>query len=326
MAPGDSVSSPDPSGGAGQQPAGGAGGQQQPGGTGNGPQQSGLQTPVNPAQFTIMTPQVIASLMTQAQEVASISAQKQVEAMTRMHNATLDKLQQSQDVAQKNHVSAMQQLEEQHKAELKQQREEAEKARADMLAKQAEDTKAHKEMVNKMQQPPKFNIGKLKSKARYHTWLYKLTGEMAGKKIDTVVKDLVDGKIATTDLTELEDKKVTALASEVRASLEEDALSICSSLRANDIAALLKALKNWAGKLSEPEMDALNKDFQTSKWDPKKKTLAVWIADKFNDCLRLEEMIPEPTRERHMRSAILNNLPSYFGKPVNDLRANTYGD
>ena len=166
----------------------------------------------------------------------------------------------------------------------------------------------------------KASIDKLSTKDDYSTWNYKVEAELEKAGVLAVVKEQMQGDIVVLD--ESQKKKIASLGSDIRSSLEGDALRICSSKNLKDLYEVLKELKSWGAKVSPAEASSLMQDFNTGKYDLKKHgSLKVWIAEKFAQCLRLSESIHPSTRETQMRQAIVSNLPPHFEELASRIRA-----
>ena len=234
---------------------------------------------------------------------------KQIEAAEKQHGATLRAQKEAQE-------KQLQQQAEQHKEAM-----EAQEGRttAQLDAMKAQNDAVIDKMAENAVGRTKAVIGKLKDRSDYDMWIYAVEAELKKAEIFDTLQEQMKGEPVV--ITDLEKKKLAALASDVRGSLSGDALRICSAKNAQTLADVMSELERWGGKISDVETTNLLNNFNTEKWEPAKQSLEVWIAEKFRLCLRLSSVIVEGAREVQMRVAILNNLPCHFREVANSLRA-----
>jgi hypothetical protein len=157
-------------------------------------------------------------------------------------------------------------------------------------------------------------------KEDWPTWWWKTQIQLSHEGL----KDAVLGLMANADpapvITPHQQRKLTKLAKSLTKAIGGTAEKVLAGKVINGAVDMIKELKAWAGTLMDHEADTLNQEFLSGKWDPATETLEVFCAEKFNKCLRLQDThYPEGLRERHMRSAILNNMPDYMHGEVNRL-------
>jgi hypothetical protein len=245
----------------------------------------------------------------QAQQQAQQQQQQQDAANQQAQAAAAQQAQAAQLQAQQQIQQAQAQMAlqaQQHQAAMeamKQQHEESMKA----MAKSISDNKS-----------TSLKLDKIENKKDYDEWTYKLDGELNRLELKQLIEDQMQGVVVVP--TEKQKKRLEDLASELRQKIKGDALTICSANSATPAHEILTLLRKWGGKISETEEMARLNDFNNGKWDKTKDTLSVWISKKYRKAVALEACIPAGVREKHMRNAILSNLPEDFARIASEIR------
>ena len=227
--------------------------------------------------------------------------------------------------AKDKYVDLVMSLQERKLAEAQKRAEDAETTAAQATA--ATNAAAKQQQRNNDKKPSKFSIPVLKGPDGFRNWIYRVSGQLEKARLRQPVTTAVDEPSETAvqailkHLDDAQRANLTEVGAEIQASLEDQALELRSSRKAEGAVGILKVLNTAYGNDTGIDQVTLLSQFWTQKWDPSKQSLSEFISAKLGAMLRLKDYILEEQRDKHLCACVLTLLPRSFDVFTSGLRA-----
>ena len=176
-------------------------------------------------------------------------------------------------------------------------------------------------------------VNPLSDKAEYENWIFQLRGSLTALDILAQVDNMIGAADDAASLAiaaamnAANTRKYLTASAKVTSALKGEALALVRARNITDLGLVLRELgREFGGRTQAERGDQLAK-FHTEKYTPGKKTLTIWISDKYAVTLRFPEVFPavpagnNSVQNIAMVQCLTSLLPNWFGPIVNQIRA-----